>query len=182
MKKIISIIIITLIIITGCALNSNSSTEKNNKNKDKVIYNSYDEIFSIEAYPGWQNVTKGELNKIANLEIVDYDKNKYFMALMEKKEDFKLSYDEYKDYMLKDIEKTYEIKIEETKEIEVGESKFIYVEFKSAAPNSSVNFFMQVYIVETKNYYGRLFAWTNYSQREKYKEEFSNMVKTFKEK
>lgn len=171
--------IITLIIITGCAIGHKNEKENT---KNKVIYNSYDELFSIEANSSWQNVSKGELNKSANLEIVDYDKNKYFMAIMEKKEDFELSYDEYKDYMIKDIEKTYEVKIEEQKEIEVGDKKFIYVEFKSSAPNSSVNLFMQVYMIETQNYYGRLFAWTNYSQRDLYKNEFSDMIKTFKEK
>ena len=179
MKKIMGILILSLIIITGCVLN-NKTTKSNNI--DKIIYNSYDEVFSIEANYGWQNVKKGELNKLANLEIVDYERNKYFMALMEKKEDFKLSYNEYRDYMLKDIEKTYEIKTEEKKEIEVGEKKFSYVEFKSSAPSSSINLYMHIYIVETQNYYGRLFAWTNYSQRNNYKEEFNNMVKTFKEK
>ena len=65
---------------------------------------------------------------------------------------------------------------------EDGEKKFSYVEFKSSAPSSSINLYMHIYIVETQNYYGRLFAWTNYSQRNNYKEEFNNMVKTFKEK
>lgn len=178
MKKIIGSIVIVLIIITGCSLEKKTTEDKN----EQVIYNSYDEIFSIEANAGWQNVTKGELNKLANLEIVDYENNKYFMAIMEKKEDFKLSYNEYKEYMLKDIDKAYSIEKYDTKELKLKDQKITYVEFKSSAPNSSVNLFMQVYIVETKNYYGRLFAWTNYSQRNKYKEEFSEMVKTFKEK
>lgn len=176
-KATIGIIIIIIAIITLAFIKGNKIYAETNN----VIYNSYDEIFSIEAHPEWQNVTQGELNKLANLEIVDYNNNKYFMAIMEKKEDFALTYDEYKDYMLKDIEKTYKVPIEEQKEIEVGDKKFTYVEFKSSA-NTSVNLYMHVYIIETNNYYGRLFAWTNYSQRDNYKDEFNEMVKSFKEK
>lgn len=178
-KATIAIIIIIIAIITLALIKINKTSTDTSDNK--VIYNSYDEVFSLEANPEWQNVTQGELNKLANLEIVDYNKNKFFMAIMDKKEDFALTYDEYKNYMLKDIEKTYEVSIEEQKEIEVSDKKFTYVEFKSSA-NTSVNLYMHVYITETNNYYGRLFAWTNYSQRDNYKDEFNEMVKSFKEK
>ena len=182
MKKNVVIIIMIFVIIIGCAISKSRSTTEKSDTKGKIIYNSYDEKFSVEADSSWQNVNKGELNKLANLEIVDYSKNKYFMSIMEKKEDFKLNYNEYKDYMLKDIEKTYNVKLDTKKEIEIDNKKSTYVEFKSSAPNSSINMYMHVYIVETKNYYGRLFAWTNYSNRDIYKEEFNDMVKTFKEK
>lgn len=176
MKKFLMLIIMSVFIITGCT----SSTEK--QEEEKVMFNSYDDVFTIEAEEEWQNVTKGELNKLANLEIVDYDNNKYFMALMEKKEDFELSYDEYIETMKKDIEEKYKIQLEEENDIKIGDYDCKYVEFKSAAQNSSVNFYMQIYILETPNYYGRLFVWTTYSQRDLYKEEFNNMVQTFKEK
>ena len=104
------------------------------------------------------------------------------MAIMEKKEDFELSYDEYKNYMIKDIEKTYDVTLEEPKTININDKEFSYVEFKSSAPNSSINLYMYVYIIETDNYFGRLFAWTNYSQRDKFKEEYDKMVISFKEK
>lgn len=177
MKKILIVITIIAFALTGC------TTDMKKNEKEKTIYNSYDEIFSIEADDKWQNVTKGELNKLANLEIVDYDNKKYFMALMESKENFQdFSYDKYKEIMLKDIETKYKIQLEEQTDIKIGDYDCIYVEFKSAVPNSSVNFYMQIYIIETKNYYGRLFAWTTYSQRDTYKNEFVDMVKTFKEK
>ena len=174
MKKIIIIITAISLLFVGCS----SSGE----NDSKVIFNSYDEAFSIETVSSWQNVTKGELNELANLEIANYDENKYFMALMESKEDFDLSYDEYKDYMISDIEDRYKIQIEEKKDIKIGDYDCIYVEFKSSEEGSSVNFYMQVYIIETKNYYGRLFAWTTYSQRDTYKDEFIKMAQTFVEK
>ena len=180
MKKIVTVIIITIIIITGCSIENKKIDKESEKNI--VTYNSYDEVFIVEANPSWQNVNKGELNKLANLEIVNYEKNKYFMAIMEKKEDFDLSYDEYKNYMIKDIEKTYEVELEEPKTITIDDKEYAYVEFKSSAPNTSVNLYMQVYMIETENYFGRLFAWTNYSQRDNYKEEFDQMVKSFKEK
>ena len=173
MKKILFIVVISMLLI-GCS-------QKEEK-EENIIFKSYDEVFSIEANNDWQNVTKGELNEVANLEIANYNDNKYFMALMENKEDFDLSYDKYKEYMISDIEDKYKIQIEEKKDIKIGDYDCIYVEFKSTSENSSVNFYMQVYIVETKNYYGRLFAWTTYSQRDIYNDEFINMAKTFKEK
>lgn len=174
MKKFL-IIFIMLAFVVGC------STKAIIQEEEKVIYNSYDDIFSVEANSKWQNVTQGELNKLANLEIVDYDNNKYFMALMESKEDFELSYEEYHDHMIEDIEDKYKIKIEEENEIKIGDYNCVYVDFKSSSANSSVNFYMQIYIIETNNYYGRLFIWTTYSQRDIYKEEFNNIVKSFKE-
>ena len=174
MKKILILVTIICGILVGC-----STSEESNKD---IVFNSYDDKFSINASFEWQNVTKGDLNEIANLEIANYDENKYFMAIMESKEDFDLSYNEYKDYMIEDIENRYKIQIDEKKNVKIGDYDCVYVEFKSSDENSSVNFYMQIYIVETKNYYGRLFAWTTYSQRDMYKDEFSHMVSSFKEK
>ncbi len=174
MKKILILVTIICGILVGCSTSKES-------NKD-IVFNSYDDKFSINASFEWQNVTKGDLNEIANLEIANYDENKYFMAIMESKEDFDLSYNEYKDYMIEDIENRYKIQIDEKKNVKIGDYDCVYVEFKSSDENSSVNFYMQIYIVETKNYYGRLFAWTTYSQRDMYKDEFSQMVSSFKEK
>lgn len=176
MKKIYILFIIFIFLVTGCNTNLESLED------EKVIFSSYDDIFSIETENKWQNVTKGELNKLANLEIVDYDNNKYFMSLMESKEDFEITYDEYLNNMIKDIENKYKIQLEEIYDIKIGEYDCKYVEFKSAVQNSSVNFYMKVYIIETNNYYGRLFAWTTYSQRDIYKEEFDKMALSFKEK
>ena len=56
--------------------------------------------------------------------------------------------DEYFNTMKKDIEDKYKIQLEEENHIKIGDYDCKYVEFKSAAQNSSVNFYMQIYIVE----------------------------------
>ena len=175
MKKILLLIILSVFMITGCSSKETEIVDS------KTNFTSYDELFTIEAEKKWQLAEKGKLNNNANLELIDENNNKYFLVLASTKDDFN-SYDNYFDTMKQNIEKEYKIKIEEENEIKVGDHDCKYVEFKSTTTDSAVNFYMQVYMIETENYYARLFAWTTYSQRDKYKDEFKEMILTFKEK
>ena len=171
MKKVLGLIICSTLLLTAC------SEEKD----ANITYNSYDSNFTITATSGWSIPTQGTLNDEADLELVDNNNNKYFVALMEAKEDFDWSYEEYATNMLESNAESYGITIDEIQTITIDEHECQYIEFKTTTDNTSLNFYTQVYIVETDNYYGQLMTWTIYSQSDEYRDEFIEMVKTFKE-
>ena len=45
-----------------------------------------------------------------------------------------------------------------------------------------MNTYIQIYYVETENYYGQLLTWTLNSKKDEYKDEFIQLVESFKEK
>ncbi len=173
MKKILGLILCTVLVLTGCNSTSNNS--------DKTTYNSYNNIFSVEVGKGWQQVEKGTLNSSADIELADLKNDKYFVALMENKADFEWTYEEYMDNTIKSNASTYDLEDYEEKDIKIGEYDCKYIEFKSTS-ETDVNTFIQIYYVETENYYGQLLTWTLNSKKDEYKDEFISLVQTFGEK
>lgn len=180
MKKFVipgSILVVILCILIG------STFAKNILNKDNVMHTSYDGLFTIETDDTWQSVVKSTLHKAANIELANYDTNKYLMALIDKKADLNnIKYEDYTTRMISDIEKTYKIKIEQKNKIRINGKETMYVEFKSTTTNENINFYMKVYMIETKNYYARLFTWTTFGQQDFYKKEFDEIAKKFRER
>ena len=173
MKKLLGLILCTVLFLTGC--NGTSI------NSDKTTYNSYNNIFSVEVGKEWQQVEKGTLNSSADIELADLKNDKYFVALMENKADFEWTYDEYMDNTIKSNASTYDLEDYEEKDIKIGEYDCKYIEFKSTS-ETDVNTFIQIYYVETENYYGQLLTWTLNSKKDEYKDEFISLVQTFEEK
>lgn len=172
-KLLLGLMLCTILIFTGCSETDNNS--------NKITYNSYNDLFSVEAGNGWQQVEKGTLNSSADIELADLKNDKYFVALMENKEDFEWTYDEYIDNTIKSNASTYNFGDYEKKDIKIGDYDCKYIEFKSTGDNE-VNTYIQIYYVETDNYYGQLLTWTLNSKKDEYREEFIQLVQTFKEK
>ena len=99
MKKLLGLMLCTILILTGCS--------KANTNSNKITYNSYNDIFSVEAVNGWQQVEQGTLNSLADIELADLKNDKYFVALMENKADFEWSYEEYMNNTIASNASTY---------------------------------------------------------------------------
>lgn len=174
MKKILGIILCSVFLLTGC------DYDTNNSNKIQT-YKSYNDKFSVDVKQGWEAVEKGNLNDSADIELADESNDKYFMALLESKKDFEWNYNEYADFMFKTTSNMYKVELGEPQEIEINGYKCKYVEFKTTLEEPAINSFMQVYIIETKNYYGQLFTWTLNSKKDEYREEFIEIAKSFKE-
>lgn len=173
MKKLF-LFICSLFLITGCSL------FKNNDEIKDVEFNSYNNKFSVTASSEWKAVSnKGELNDSADIEIADKDSQKYFIALMESKEDITWDYKEYSNFILQQNSTIYDVTLDDIKTTEIDGYNVEYVEFKTQ-PNG-INIYMRIYVVETKNYYGQILIWTKYSQREEVMDEFDKIVSTFRE-
>lgn len=174
MKKLLGLMLCTILILTGCS--------KANTNSNKITYNSYNDIFSVEAVNGWQQVEQGTLNSSADIELADLKNDKYFVALMENKADFEWSYEEYINNTIASNASTYNLTDYEKKDIKIGNYDCKYIEFKSTNNDTEVNTYIQIYYVETENYYGQLLTWTLNSKKDEYKDEFIQLVESFKEK
>jgi len=178
MKKILGFMLCTLLCLTGCVFNTNF----NNKSSEvkRLTYTSYDNNFIVEVNKGWTSVEKGTLNDAADLELIDSENDKYFLVLMESKEDFTWTYEEYRDHMFDANAEIYQTTVENIQDIKVGEYNCNFIEFDSNL--EGIKFYMQIYIVETDNYYGQILTWTLNSKKDEYRNEFLELVKSFKEK
>lgn len=174
MRKLLVLMVCSILMFSGCGV-SNS--------KEKQTYTSYNDKFTVMVNSGWQEAERGTLNTSADIELADFKNEKFFVALMENKEDFNWTYDEYVNNTIEANSSVYPgINDAEKNDIKIGEYNCKYVELKVTTESSGINTYMQIYYVETENYYGQLLAWTLYSQKDEYRDEFIELVKTFKQK
>lgn len=174
MKKKL-LLILTILLLVGCG-----KKEVNNTTDNLITIKSYDEKFEVTAPDDWTNtLERGELNEAADLEIYNKTDHKYFVALMESKEDITWNFEEYKKFVIEQNEKVYDTTFEEINETTINGKKANYIEFKTTEGNT--NIYMRIYLIETDNYYGQLFIWTVYSKRNDLNQEFNKIVESFKE-
>lgn len=172
MKKFI-LITLSILTLTGCSFMDNKETKM-------TTFKSYDDKFQITVPSDWKKAsTKGELNSAADFELYNKVAEKYFLALMESKEDIAYSFEQYKTAILAQNEKVYSTTFDEVKDIKIDEHDCNYVEFKTQ--QLGTNIYMRIYVIETDNYYGQLFIWTTYSQKDKLDEEFDKIISSYKE-
>ena len=175
MKKILGFMLCALLFLTGCVFENSNEVKKQ-------TYTSYNDKFTVDVNNDWSSVEKGTLNESADIELADLNDEKYFLALMEEKEDFNWTYEEYRDHMFEVDAKIYGATVNDIQDIKIGEYNCNFIEFNPNLDNSALQFYMQIYIIETDNYYGQLLTWTLNSKKDEYRDEFFEIVKTFKEK
>ena len=174
MRKLLGFLALSVFLLTGCGLINNT---------EKQTFNSYNDKFSVMVNNGWQEAERGTLNTSADIELADFKNEKFFVALMENKEDFNWTYDEYINNTIEANSNVYPGITESPKlDVKIGEYDCKYVEIKVTTEDSGINTYMQIYYVETENYYGQLLVWTLYSKKDEYKDEFVELVKTFSQK
>lgn len=174
MRKLLVLMVCSILMFSGCG---------ENNSKVKQTYTSYNDKFTVMVNSGWQEAERGTLNTSADIELADFKNEKFFVALMENKEDFNWTYDEYVNNTIEANSSVYPgITDSEKNDIKIGEYNCKYVELKVTTESSGINTYMQIYYVETENYYGQLLAWTLYSKKDEYRDEFIELVKTFKQK
>lgn len=171
MKKII-LIMLSIFALTACT--------KEVKEVKSVKFNSYDTNFEITANSNWIDVSdKGELNENANIELYDEKNQKYLIAITESKKDIPWKYDEYRNYILDREAAIYNFDVSNTKNLKLGDYDINYISFVTDIDSKS--FYMSIYVIETKNYYGQIIVWTKSSMKDKVDDEFNEIVKSFRE-
>ena len=170
MKKLL-LIVLSVLFLCAC---DNSKSVKPQK------FSSYNTTFEITADNTWTEVSdKGTLNEQADIEIFDEKNQKYLIAITDSKKDLPWKYNEYVDYILKKEADVYGFDVKDTKQTKIGEYDSTYVSFTTDIDGKK--FYMNIFVVETKNYYGQIIMWTKASAKENIKDEFIKIVQSFKQ-
>lgn len=145
-----------------------------------TVFKSDDSNFQVSATSNWKDA-EGELNSEADLQIYSPGKEKYFMALLESKEDFTDSslqsyYDLVTEPFFSSLD-TYEQG--DVKEVTINGNKALQYKLDGAIDNLNVVY--MVTIIETPTHYGQLLAWTIKSKWDKNKDEYTDLINSFKE-
>lgn len=155
-------------------------THKNTVPVEPERIESVDGLFAMELPYGWESTEAGTLNALSCLEALDIRRELYFAAIMEKKADFDLDLVGYRDRIVTYNEGLSGSSFGEPTATTVGEYEAYSYEFYSTTPDG-VNLYMILYVIETDNYFGQLYSWTERTMEMDYKEELGNVVHTFTE-
>ena len=145
-----------------------------------TVFKSEDNKFQVSASTSWKDA-KGTLNPEGDLQIYNPKKEKYFMALLEPKEDFTdFSLQAYYDIVTEPFLSSLDTPNQgEVKEVTINGNKALQYTLEGVIDN--INIVYLVTVIETPTHYGQLMAWTIKSEWDEYKEEYTNLVDSFKE-
>ena len=183
MKKIL----IFLLAISMVAVLAACSEKEKNEDKDKVkdkdnvtVFKSEDNKYQVSASKGWEDA-EGSLHPDSELQINDSSKEKYFITLLESKEDITdSSLQTYFDLVTEQfISSLDNPKQGDVNEITINGNNALQYTLEGTV--DSVNVVYLVTIIETPTHYGQLMAWTLKSKWDGYKDEYTNLVNSFKE-
>ncbi|MGZ9584939.1 LptM family lipoprotein [Paenibacillus marinisediminis] len=171
MKKIlIFVLTISMVaILAGCGGKDNLTVFKSEDNK-----------FQVSASDSWKDAN-GTLHPDSSLQIYNPQKEKYFMAILESKEDFTdFSLQSYYDIVTDSFISSLDTPDQgEVKEVTINGNKALQYTLEGNADNVNVAYLVTV--IETPTHYGQLVAWTLKSKWDGYKDEYTNLINSFTE-
>lgn len=172
MKKILTFVLaISLIaILAACSEKEETLTD----------FKTVDNKYQVTASDKWEDA-EDMLHSDSELQIYDPTKEKYFVALLEAKEDFtdtslQTFYDLTAEPFISSLENPEQ---GDVKEITINGNNAL--QYTLQGSSEGVNVAYLVTLIETPTHFGQLLTWTVKSDWEEYKDEFTNLVNTFKE-
>lgn len=171
MKKILLFILaISMVAILGACGGKDNLT----------VFKSEDNKFQVSASNSWKDAN-GELHPESDLEIYNPQKEKYFMALLESKEDFTdSSLQTYYDAVTEPFVSSLDTPNQgDVKEVTINGNKALQFTLEGTLDNINIAYLITV--IETPTHYGQLMAWTTKSKWDEYKDEYTNLINSFKE-
>lgn len=173
MKKILVFVLaISMVaILAACGGNDKDSL---------TVFKSVDNNFQVSASSSWKDAN-GELHPDSDLQIYNPQKEKYFMALLESKEDFTdFSLQDYYDVVTEPFVSSLDTSNQgEVKEVTINGNQAL--QYTLEASMDDINVVYLITIIETPTHYGQLMAWTLKSKWDGYKDEYTNLINSFKE-
>lgn len=145
-----------------------------------TVFKSEDNKFQVSASNSWKDA-EGRLNPEADLQIYNPKNEKYFIALLESKEDFTdFSLQEYFDVVTEPFLSLLEsLNQGDVKEVTINGNKALQYTLEGVLDNLNVVYLVTV--IETPTHYGQLMAWTTKSNWDENKDEYTNLINSFKE-
>lgn len=148
--------------------------------EDLTVFKSKDSKYQVSASSSWKDAN-GQLNEDSDLEIYTPKKEKYFMALLESKDDFQdSSLQKYYDLVTEPfVSSLTNPKQGDVKEVTINGYKALQYTLEGTSDNVNVAYLITV--IETPTHYGQLMVWTLKSNWDEYKDEYTNLINSFKE-
>jgi len=144
-----------------------------------TVFKSEDNKFQISASNSWRDAN-GTLHPDGDLQIYNPRKEKYFAALIESKEDLtdytlQTYYDAVTELFISSLDSPNQ---GDVKEVTVNGNKALQYTLEGTVDNIKATYLVTV--IETPTHYGQLMAWTIKSKWDEYKDEYTNLVNSFK--
>jgi len=145
-----------------------------------TVFKSEDNKYQVSASNSWKDA-KGSLHPESELQIYNPKGEKYFIALLEPKEDFTdISLQQYYDAITEPFLSSLDGPSQgDVKEVTINGNKALQYTLEASIDN--INIVYLVAIIETPTHYGQLMAWTVKSKWEENRDEYMNMINSFKE-
>lgn len=145
-----------------------------------TVFKSVDNNYQVSASSSWKDA-EGALHPESDLEIYNPAKEKYFMALLESKEDFTdFSLQDYYDVVTEPFISSVEAPNQgDVKEVTINGNKALQYTLEGTI--DGLNIVYLVTIIETPTHYGQLMTWTLKSKWDGYKDEYTALINSFKE-
>lgn len=171
--------------------NSNQADDSSNSNEDDnsdqavdsdddlVVFTDERNKYQVNAPSDWSDANR-ELHPESDFQIYNLRNEKYFMALIESKEDFDdFSLQQYFDIVtesfLASLDKVEQGDIEE---VTINGNKGLQYTIEASLDNLKIVYF--VTIIETPTDYGQLITWTLKSKWDEHKNEYNDIINSFK--
>jgi hypothetical protein len=139
-----------------------NQSPKSAQQAQSVRIESTDGLFAMEIPSGWIQSEEGTLNALSCLEAMNSSGEMYFAAIMEKKTDFDLDLTGYRDLVVSYNEGLSGSSFGDATPTQVGKYSAFSYEFDAASPDG-IDMYMRLFVIETENYYGQLYSWTQKS-------------------
>lgn len=148
--------------------------------ESQTVFKSEENNYQVSASSGWKDAD-GTLHPESELQIYNPLKEKYFMTLLESKEDFTdFSLQAYYDIVTETFLSSVDISNQsDVKEVTINGNKALQYTLEGTVDNLNVVYLVTV--IETPEHYGQLMAWTLKSKWDQYKDEYADLVNSFKE-
>lgn len=163
---------------------SNSKDDDNadqadNSNDDVVVFTDERNKYQINASSDWSDANR-ELHPDSDFQIYNLQKEKYFMALMESKEDFvEFSLQEYFDLVTERFLSSLDnVEQGDVEEVTINGNKGLQYTLEASLNNLKIVYLIT--IIETPTDYGQLLTWTLKSKWDEYKDEYNDIINSFK--
>ncbi len=188
-RNLILLLLFMLLICTSCGNKNEEKKDnpinfetKNNEVKEKenkiLSFMCDNKKIKLETPNSWTEYKEDKINNDACLELIGVDEYKYLIIISEEKSSFS-SFSSWFDEAYNSAKQAYELDDSKLRRTDEGGLNTRFIEKDLEMEGQKM--YMQLYFVETNNYYNQLLLWTNLDNKTLYNVEFRDIAYTLKE-
>ncbi len=190
MKKINYIFLTMFFIIclcTGCGSKKEDVEVKNIEENEEVVEKDISKKLTficdnnkikVETPNSWSEYKEEKMNDDACLELIGADEIKYLIVISEEKSSFS-SFNNWFDTVYSNVKESYQLDDSKIRRSDEGGLNTRFIENELEMNGEKV--YLQLYFIETNNYYNQLLMWTELDNKTLYNSEFRDIAYSLKE-